>query len=337
MKNYPLILASVILLILCFSCQDKETKPSYTVSAQIDGLGTGEAILTKLNISNNEAVYVDTAQIVDGKFTFKGSMETPYLHSIMLNGDRSKRIHFFLENSDISIMGNLDSLEKASIRGSVEDSIFRSYRYETIFEKPVALDIISKHNKRAFGVFTAFYLFQSYDFSLDTAQMIIDSFQGDAKNSLYYNHIDTLYQSMKRVAIGNEAPAFTIPDIEGTSVSLSDFRGQHVLLDFWASWCAPCRAQNPSLVKIYHQYKDRGFTIVGISVDKNREKWLKAVVDDELVWTNLSNAKGWDEVSKMYAIKAVPQNLLVDPDGIILAKNLTKESLGNKLEDILPQ
>lgn len=333
---------SICLIIVLFfviqACKKEEKlPPSYTITAKLDGITDGKVKLSRLNIIDNEAIIVDTTTIKDGKFTFTGQVETPYFHTIMVNNDKRKRIHFFLENSNINITGNYLKMDKASVTGSKEDSIFKLYPYEKIFEKKTGLEIVNKYKDKAFAAFVAFYQFQVNEYPLDSVGLIINSFEGDAKKSLYYKHLDTLYTAMKRVAVSNEAPNFTIPDTTGTKVSLTDFRGKYVLIDFWASWCAPCRAANPGLVKVYNQFKDKNFTIVGVSVDKNRQGWLNAIKDDNLAWTNLSNVAGWDAVSKEYGIKSIPQNVLVDPKGIIIAKNLDEEKLTEKLEELLSE
>ena len=141
----------------------------------------------------------------------------------------------------------------------------------------------------------------------------------------------------KKTGIGKIAMDFTQNDTLGNPVSLSSFKGKYVLVDFWASWCGPCRVENPNVVRVFNQYKDKGFTVLGVSLDRPnaKDKWLKAIHDDNLTWTHVSDLKFWDnEVAKQYGIKAIPQNLLIDPQGVIIAKNLRGEDLEAKLGQV---
>jgi peroxiredoxin len=146
-------------------------------------------------------------------------------------------------------------------------------------------------------------------------------------------------QDLKKIAIGQTAPDFTQADTAGKKVSLHDFRGQYVLLDFWASWCHPCRKENPTVVKAFHRYKDKGFTVISVSLDAPgaRDKWLKAIHDDGLEgWTHLSDLSFWgNEVARLYCIQSIPQNFLLDKDGKIIAKNLRGDELLTQLDKIV--
>ncbi len=143
---------------------------------------------------------------------------------------------------------------------------------------------------------------------------------------------------MKKTMVGAIAPDFTQNDTEGNPVKLSSFRGKYVLVDFWASWCGPCRAENPNVVNAFNQYKDKGFTVLGVSLDdeKGKQRWLDAIKKDGLTWTQVSDLKYWNnEVSKSYGISSIPQNVLIDPNGVIVGKNLRGKALLDKLAEIL--
>lgn len=138
------------------------------------------------------------------------------------------------------------------------------------------------------------------------------------------------------VGLGQTAPEIKLPDPNGKEIALSSLRGKYVLVDFWASWCAPCRAENPNVVKAYQQYKDKNFTIFSVSLDQKKEVWVKAIKDDGLTWNHVSDLKFWDsEPAKAYGVEAIPANFLLDPAGKIIAMNLRGEDLENKLKEVL--
>lgn len=145
-------------------------------------------------------------------------------------------------------------------------------------------------------------------------------------------------EASKKTAIGQMAPDFEQPDVQGKPVKLSDFRGQYVLLDFWASWCGPCRDENPHVLRAYNKFKNHNFTVLGVSLDKESQKkyWLEAIEKDQLPWTQLSDLKGGsNEAALLYGIRAIPQNFLIDPSGKIVAKNLRGDELSKTLADLI--
>jgi peroxiredoxin len=141
---------------------------------------------------------------------------------------------------------------------------------------------------------------------------------------------------LKSTAIGQVAPELSLPDTNGQIVKLSSMRGKYVLVDFWAKWCGPCRDENPNVVRVYNKYKDKGFTVLGVSLDRSKEDWLKAIKEDNLTWTHVSDLKFWQsEAAKIYSITAIPFSILVDPNGVIIDKNLRGPALEAKLAEVI--
>jgi peroxiredoxin len=170
--------------------------------------------------------------------------------------------------------------------------------------------------------------------SVEEVEPIFNSLSTSVRNSKEGAEYADKLLKIKETSIGADALNFTMPDNFGKMVSLNAFRGKYVLLDFWASWCAPCRAENPDLVKVYNKYKKSKFTIISVSLDlyEAKDQWLEAIATDHLTWTQLSDLKGWkNTAAQLYAIGSIPQNFLISPAGKIVAKNIS----GQELEDIL--
>jgi len=355
----------IAILTIAISCKDN--KNNYKIEGNLGGLSDQYVYLQGLE--EDSFTTLDSVKAENGEFTFTGSIERPLQQYITFE-NLDAEITFFNEASNISIEGHVDTLQKTTVEGSQaqktyekyqrrlnqlkkqQQEIFNKYReaqsqgnkdamklYENQYQK---LDSMRNSYSDKFvedhpeSVVSAFITNRfAYNYDLKELKEKVNSFDQSIENSYYVEQLQDRIEKLERTKVGKKAPDFTMKNTEGEPVSLSDFRGQYVLLDFWAAWCSPCRAENPNVVNAYQKYNDQGFTVLGVSLDRNKQNWLKAIEDDNLTWTHVSDLEGWDNrVSKKYGVMSIPQNYLLDEEGVIVAKNLRGEDLHNKLEEI---
>ncbi|NQV52256.1 MAG: AhpC/TSA family protein [Flavobacteriales bacterium] len=165
--------------------------------------------------------------------------------------------------------------------------------------------------------------------------LVIDALKGKMESNEFYKSLSDQVNAQRKLAVGSPAPDISLPQPDGQTLSLAELQGKYVLIDFWASWCGPCRKENPNVVRVYNKYHDKGFEILGVSLDKDRNSWVKAIQQDGLVWKHISDLKYWNSVVvPEYQVKGIPLTYLVDPDGNIVGKNLRGASLEDKLAEI---
>ena len=222
-----------------------------------------------------------------------------------------------------------------------KDSTIRAgldIRYQAIdAEKTAAYKSFIKSNPNSIISVVALTQFGGSMPDYEVVSPLYNAFSVDVKNSTVGKAYAQKLDILKQTIVGAIAPDFTQNDPEGKPITMSSFKGKYLLIDFWASWCGPCRAENPNVVKAYAKYHDKGFEILGVSLDndKGRDNWLKAIKGDGLVWSQVSDLKYWsNEVAKKYGISSIPQNFLLDPTGKIVGKNLRGEALVKKLAEI---
>lgn len=323
------LIATALIALTLASCQ--EAPKGYVINGEVAGMPEGKIFLKSFR--NKMFFDVDTADVKDGKFTFKGVVDQPLLYGLATE-EMNYPVQLFVENANMDVKISSDG-ETVTVRNSPVNALFQENAGK-VFEK--GFDIDSLVAKYPDSPVAAFYLYRyfTYQLPLDELKATRAKIAPALAACPYVKDLDGIIKQLENVQIGKVAPEFSLPDTAGVSVSLSDFRGKYVLLDFWASWCPPCRRENPNVVKAFNEYKDKNFTVIGISLDKDKSKWMKAIADDHLTWTHLSDLKYWDsEIPALYGVRGIPANVLLGPDGVILAKNITGEDLHKTLQEVI--
>lgn len=237
----------------------------------------------------------------------------------------------FEEQMDQDFIALSSRLDHQAVLGLREEFILRYRAYMQDY-KEKTLNFAQDNEDLA-----GFYAMTTLDREFAEAELIAysEKIEGRFEENAVVRQFLQDIEMFKRLAVGQPAPVFESLTANNRTVSLTDFQGQYTLLDFWASWCIPCREENPNIVRQYHLYKDKGFTVFGVSLDGNPGSWLKAIEDDKLDWTHVSDLQAWNSgVVELYDIKAIPTSYLLDPAGIIIAKNLRGAELENFLKEI---
>ena len=231
---------------------------------------------------------------------------------------------------------NLELYRKQKNKALVRQTEEKIKQAETERKDKLYKQVIKENKDSALTVYAMdLYSMINYENPVEVEEML-NSIPSRLQDSEKLSGLRKIIGECKKLMVGQPAPLFSQADTSGNILDLASLKGKFVLIDFWASWCKPCRAQNPSLVKLYEKFRKRNFTILGVSLDAKKEYWTKAINDDKLPWLHVSDLKLWNnEAAKLYRISSVPQTYLIDPNGMIVAKNLSKEKLEEELENRL--
>ena len=372
MKKLLLRLFSLSYLLFLSSCGSSDNQFELIGNADVSD---GTMIYVLQADQNNQPYIKDSTSVQSNSFKFKGISSTPQISYIQVQGVNGY-VLAILENGDIKADIYKDSISKSKVYGTKSNDDFIKYKSETKSLVDVMNNISSDAQNAIMSgdVVTAMELEKEYnskerevmlyewDFIVDNLDSymsalllevfmienkvnkdsiidVYESFSNRIKVSdVGKNIADLLSQFEDPIEVGETAPDFTAPSIDGPNITLSNvlLDNKVTLLDFWAAWCRPCRIENPNLVRLHKKYKDAGFDIIGVSLDRTREQWEQAVIDDNLPWTQVSNLNFWnDPVARRYSIRAIPQSYLLNKDGLVMGKNLRGQELEDRILSLL--
>lgn len=330
MKNVVKISVVLLAILSLVSCASTS---GYTVSGKIAGVTSKEAYLV---IGEK----VDTAVFVEDAFLFEGTVEEPVLGQLIISG---QRVYIMVENTAITVEATPEYIQEALVTGGMNQAAYSEFEANAPNPRVNQDDYISFCEEfiaaHSDSYFTP-YLISSIApaFTPQEAMDMIEKLTPEVKTSKVSQDLIKQIKPALAMSPGAQAPEFTMNDVSGKPVKLSDVYGKskYLLIDFWASWCGPCRKENPNVVANYKKYNAKGFDILGVSLDQKQEAWVEAIEKDELTWLHVSDLKGWKNAAAgLYAVRSIPSNFLIDNTGKIIATNLREEALGQKLSELL--
>jgi peroxiredoxin len=347
----------IIVVLVVFAAVQLQAQ-GFSINGELTNVKEGADAVVLDGMSNKE---LNKSKVNAGKFSLSGKVDNPTILVLTLEGITQK-IVLFMGNDNVVMKGDANNIAAIQYSGSASQNTYQKYmttltpKIESYFKSMTALnaekdaakkDAINKTateqtndavatfkglldaNKNS--VVSTFFLFQFANIFPAIKENIgtyFDLLGSEAKVGPFAGAIQQTIQSGSLGKIGSVLPDFTQNDVNGKGVSLNSFRGKYVLVDFWASWCGPCRGENPNVVKVYNAYKNKNFTVLGVSLDQDKNKWLEAIKKDNLTWTHVSDLKYWNnEVAVKFGIQSIPANFLIDPNGVVIARDVRGEDL----------
>lgn len=370
MKKLNLGLAIIISMI--FIACSQNTKKEITFPSTLTISGTTEIptnskevkVFTLGDPRNRKELAKTEADSANGNFSVEVTIDAPNIYSVDLLGQKGELV--ILDGNDVTItynketetytVGGTDENKKlaeamALMKEQQQKSQELAAEYQSATSSEAKAEVEKKYNDfqesaqedfkaqiRKSGTSLAnIIMIEQVDINknIEFADSVVSKLaQKYPKNEMVQRKMGQI-EGILNTAVGQSAPEIKLPTPEGTEVALSSLKGNYVLIDFWASWCGPCRRENPNVVKVYNKYHDKGFEIFSVSLDRDKDSWVAAIEKDGLTWTHVSDLKFWQSVAaKKYGINSIPATLLLDKEGKIIAKNLRGEALEEKLAEL---
>ncbi len=360
-----------LVMLMFASCQNNKTSQQFTVKMNIKNLKQDAKVIMQKR-EQGKWIKKDSIILKNGQGEFKGHVDGPALYYFTMKKFNAY-LPVWVENSNITVDGDLKNLRHPIIKGSKSQTAFDAYADSTkkFTDKERLLGVkysqarmkkddkamkdledqynqiekdrtdymlgyVKRHNKSVVSPYII--MSNSYGLTLEQLEAATKSIDTSLNSNQNVKYLKKRVATLKRVAVGQPYVNFTLNDVNGKPLSLSSVVKTHkyTLVDFWASWCMPCRAENPNVVKAYNEFKDKGFTVFGVSFDKDHNKWVDAIKKDGLVWSQVSDLKFWSSAAgKLYGVQSIPHNVLIGPNGKIIAENLRGDALTSKLKTLL--
>jgi len=366
----------VLFITLLFISCSQNNPDSYILEGNAFGYEDGTPVYLYEIGSNNQPKIKDTLEVQSGKFKadYLKSEETT-LHFLKI-GASNNNILFFAENENLKATIYKDSLAASFVSGGIQNELYNGFQKETlklsekklkiaeayktaqreqdgiliselrqesnnlvVQEKAFKRKFVKENSNSVFGLMLLSELFTKQEMTAAEVTNIIDGLGPKLASNKLVTDLKKKLEAKKKAEIGGAAPLFAAPDPSGQMLALNDVLGEkYTIIDFWASWCRPCRAENPNVVKVYNKYHDKGLNIISVSLDKagQKERWLKAIKDDKMDWFHVSNLKFWQEpIARQYNVRSIPATFLLDANGKIIDKNLRGPALEAKIASLL--
>ncbi len=322
---------------LFVSCNEK-TEDRFSLAGKTNGLEDGTMIYLD-NADSQNVDLIDSTKVENSTFVFNTKLSNSPLQVLIRTNDDSHYRFLWLENTAMTFDASQSDFENAIVTGSKEENLGQSLRkeLENLSEenqRKKEIEFIKKHPNSIVSAETLSLYCTT--FGKEKTKELFDQLSKNNKESKYGKIIEAYIELYAKPKIGGQFIDFEMVDTNGNLQKLSELEGKTILLDFWASWCAPCRKENPNLVKTYNKFKSKGLEIFAVSLDENKEKWLNAIEKDELNWYHVNDLKGQgNKASLIYGVEGIPDSFLIDENGIIVARDLRGKELEKKLEELL--